>query len=150
MGTKKKVKQQKDTTTNEEENSKYSESFSYGGSGGTEFEDPIIESEEIVGFTIYAGSSGYIDGIKALYSGKGSSQLHGSTKGIKDVFKCGPDEKITEIMIRSSDYVNAIKFKTNKKSTSWFGGSGGKESTLKVDSIFAIKGRSGFKKKKFF
>jgi hypothetical protein len=149
MGTKKKLFKQKETTTNEEESAKYSDSFAYGGSGGTEFEDPIVESEEIIGFTIYAGSSGYVDGIKALYSGKGTSQIHGSTKGTKNVFKCGPDEKITEIQIRSSDHVDAIKFKTTKKVSSWFGGSGGKESILKVDTIYGIKGRSGFIKKKF-
>ena len=146
MGTKKKVPKQKEKE--KEEEPKYSETLSLGGSGGSSFEDIATEDEEVIGFTIYSGSSGFVDGIQAIFSGNTKGQFHGSKKGTKHVFKCSGEEKFKEIQIRSATYVDAIKFKTTSKVSSWFGGNGGNLTTFKFDKILGIKGRSGLKKKK--
>eukprot|EP01080_Neovahlkampfia_damariscottae_P007550 gene7550-11873_t len=139
MGTKKKVPKEKKT---EEEVPKHSETLSLGGKGGNEFEEVGAEDEEIIGFTIYSGSSGYIDGIQPFFSGNTKCQFHGSKKGTKHIFKCSGEERITEIQIRSSEVINAMKFKTTKKESSWFGGKGGNLTSFKFEKIFGVKGRS--------
>lgn len=102
----------------------------YGGSGGTIFEDienVVPPTGRVRGIRIWSGQ--YIDSLQIIYELPDGSLLngprHGGTGGDLHYFQLDFDEYITRIEGRYGNYVDKLRFVTNKQTTEYWGGSGG-------------------------
>ena len=98
----------------------------YGGPGGNYFSDQPRGDCSLYAIKIRAGL--YIDSIQAIYmtqSGEQPQVQHGGHGGIEHTFHLNPGEYIQRIDIRYGRFVDAIKFYTNFRQSSFYGGPGG-------------------------
>ncbi len=100
-----------------------------GGEGGNPFSDTQIQSGARI-FEIYVYSGRYIDSLQIAYMLPDGRILtgprRGGTGGQKSVFRLDPDEHLLAVSGRYGDYIDSIKFHTDKKTSATYGGSGGK------------------------
>jgi hypothetical protein len=101
-----------------------------GGSGGTAFLDSEIPyGARITEIRIQAGK--YIDGIQVLYTLPDGTTVegpfHGGRGGNTQVFRLESNEFITGISGRYGEYMDSLMIHTNRRTSSRYGGSGGRQ-----------------------
>ena len=100
-----------------------------GGSGGAPFTDSELRSEgRILEIQIFSGE--LVDAVQVLYElPDGRTVLgprHGGSGGRSNVLRLDSDEYITGISGRYGDQIDSISIQTNKRTSPFFGGAGGK------------------------
>jgi hypothetical protein len=101
-----------------------------GGSGGTAFLDSEIPfGARITEIRIQVGK--YIDGIQAVYTLPDGTTVegpfHGGRGGSTQVFRLESNEYITGISGRHGTYIDSLQIHTNRRTSSRYGGSGGRQ-----------------------
>jgi hypothetical protein len=121
-----------------------------GGPGGNAFSDPQPErGARVIEVQVHSGE--YVDSVQLVYMFRDGRTVmgpqHGGEGGRLSVFHLDADEYLIGISGRSGDYIDSIQFLTNRRTSSTFGGSGGKHE-FRVDvpanpEIAGLSGRSG-------
>jgi hypothetical protein len=100
-----------------------------GGDGGVLFSDTEIPSGARI-FEIYVHCGRYVDSVQIAYILPDGRTLagprHGGSGGQRQVFRLDSDEHLLGISGRYGDYIDSIKFYTDKRTSPTYGGSGGK------------------------
>lgn len=95
-----------------------------GAGGGQDFLEKAPNNASLVGVTVYANN--WVHGIQAIYrmpNGKiALGAIHGSRGGRTDTFTLKPGEHLTGIIVRNVQYIDSIRFQTNKGLSKPFGG----------------------------
>jgi hypothetical protein len=116
-----------------------------GGGGGTiSFSDTPQIDFKISAIRIHAGR--FIDSIQVIYNtpyGIQNSNKNGGPEGSEFVFYLNPNEYITGISIRHGDFIDALRFFTNLRSSALYGGSGGVETNIQAPPRYHIVGFYG-------
>ncbi len=121
-----------------------------GGPNGNPFSDPEPRSgARILEVNIRAGE--HVDSLQFVYGLPDGSSYegprHGGGAGAGNVFRLDNDEYIVGISGRSGDYIDSIRFITNKRSSPIYGGRGGaRDYSLQVpagNQAIGFTGRSG-------
>jgi hypothetical protein len=123
----------------------------FGGTGGSEFEDPIAVPglSAIRGIRIRRG--GVIDAIQVTYdtpSGRQEGPQHGGNGGEADGFYLRAGERITAVFGRTGAYLDSIGFLTEdhlgiRRSYGPYGGGGGGNPFIVHGEVIGFAGRSG-------
>jgi hypothetical protein len=99
-----------------------------GGPGGDAFiDDAIPKNSRVSEIHIHAGE--YIDAVRLVHENSRGEILelrkNGGPGGTQFIINLEPDEYIIAVEGRHNSFVHALKFYTNKRETSWYGGTGG-------------------------
>ena len=101
-----------------------------GGRGGRQFADLDIPTGAKV-TEVHIRSGDHVDSVQLLYTlADGNTQMgtrHGGSGGQLNVFRLDSDEYITGISGRYGDIIDSICVQTNKRTSSTFGGRGGRQ-----------------------
>jgi jacalin-like lectin domain-containing protein len=99
-----------------------------GGPNGTSFSDPEPRQGARI-LEVYIRVGEHVDSLQFVYGLPDGSSFegprHGGGGGATNVFRLDNDEYIVGITGRSGDYIDSIRFITNKRSSPIFGGRGG-------------------------
>jgi hypothetical protein len=120
-----------------------------GGGGGTPFTDDIVSGSSVAEFHIYAGN--YVDAIQMLYilpDGRKTLGIrHGGPGGQQNIFRLESGEYIIGLSLKYGDYIDSLEIRTNKRTSSKYGSTGGKKSSrIDVPSgnqAVGLTGRAG-------
>lgn len=121
-----------------------------GGPGGKAYSDPEPErGTRVIEVQVRAGD--HVDSVQLLYmQGDGrtvAGPQHGGGGGSLNVFHLDADEYLIGISGRSGDFVDSIRFETNKRTSPTFGGKGGnRDFRIEVPAnaqVSGLVGRSG-------
>jgi hypothetical protein len=99
-----------------------------GGGGGTPFTDGEIPSGSRVA-EVHIFSGDFVDAVQMQYilpdGRKAMGPRHGGSGGGQSIFRIDTDEYIVGLNIRYGEYIDSLQILTNKRNSSYFGGSGG-------------------------
>jgi hypothetical protein len=99
-----------------------------GGRGGTQFSDTEIPPGVRV-LEVHVFSGDFVDAVQMLYALADGrtllSRRHGGPGGQPSAFRLDSDEYIVGLSGRYGAYIDSIRIHTNKRTSSFFGGSGG-------------------------
>jgi hypothetical protein len=121
-----------------------------GATGGSAFQDSAITQDARVA-EVRIASGDFIDSIQFVYAladgRRATGTLRGGSGGNVNTFSLDSDEYITGISGRFGRYIDSLRIHTNKRTSPFYGGSGGRE-PFRIDvppanQAIGLIGRSG-------
>jgi hypothetical protein len=121
-----------------------------GGTGGNPFQDAAIPSNARIS-EVRIASGSFVDSVQLAYTlpdGRtATGSLHGGTGGQVSTLRLDSDESIVAISGRYGQNIDSLRIHTNKRTSSLYGGSGGRQDfRIEVPSgnqVIGFIGRSG-------
>jgi hypothetical protein len=98
-----------------------------GGGGGKPFTDDVFSGARVSEVHFFSGD--YVDAIQMQYilpdGRKTLGPRRGGSGGGENVFRLDSDEYIVGLLVKYGEYIDSLQVKTNKRTSSRYGGSGG-------------------------